>query len=349
MTRIEEAEPDALVRPEGKTRMEAVLTARAKRLNLRLDQLREHDHKVLRESQYPTPTCLDPSEVDRFFTGDLTDDRASHIETCAMCAAMIEVADPPVRWFDDVFGHAIKDAASEPKQPPPRPQHPVMTATRYTAPILVFLLMMLVGLAFTSKSDVILFGLLRDKMPAVAAIVLGIVACTLLLTWLLATGLPSTRAWSGLVMGGICSLVVGIVLAQSIFHLVEGYDGITSAQYHLLATIAENPTKRGFIERVAFDKQQKSGTLVATTDNGYYKIYWELPAGTRRYLAKVYEGKLQYQSNGDRKVLTSSRELPASLPPPDNKIENLQNVMALVPEKTSNAARIFPIESAARY
>jgi len=347
MPRIDEAEPDAIARP--KTRMEAVLTARARRLNLRIDQVRDHDLKVLRDSQYPTAECLDPSEVDHFFSGDLTDDRASHIETCAMCAAMIEVADPPVRWFDDVFGDAIKDAANEPKTSRPRQEHPVMTATRYTVPVLVFLAMMLVGLAVTSKSDVILFGLLRDKMPTVAAIVLGIVACALLFTWILTVGLPSTKGWSALVMGGLCSLLVGVVLAKSIFQLVEGYDGITSAQYYLLATIAENPSKRGIIERVAFDKQQsKSGTLVATTDKGYYKIYWELPAGTQRVLAKVYEGKLQYESGGNRKVLTSSRELPASLPPPDKKIENQQNVMALVPEKTTNAARIFPIENASR-
>jgi hypothetical protein len=349
MTGIEPTRPELLNQTNGKTRMEAVLATRAQRLGLTPDQLHEHDLRVLRSSNYPTTECLDPREVERFFSSDLAVERVSHIENCAMCATLVEVADPPMRWFDEVFEPNLKSSATQ-AQSHLRSErwYPVLATVRFGIPVLLFLFALLVGLIVASKGDVIMSGLLRERILISSGIVLGTITGVLTLSWALTVYLPSTRSWAGGAMGCVFALIIGAYLARSVFQLVEGYDGVTTAQYYLLGSIAENQAKRGIIEKVASDKLSGySGVLIAARYRGHTNIYWE-HSGVRRNLAKVYEGTLQYQPNGDLKVLTSTRELPASVPAPDRKIENGQSVMALVPEKSLNAARIFPIESAGR-
>jgi hypothetical protein len=61
--------------------------ARAQRLGMTADELLVHDREALRNSAYPGPNCLDPSEFnDASFVA-----RAHHLLKCPVCAAQIIV------------------------------------------------------------------------------------------------------------------------------------------------------------------------------------------------------------------------------------------------------------------
>jgi hypothetical protein len=64
---------------------------RAERLGTTPDHLLADYAKRIKESNYPSPYCLKPDEVQDFSaTGQLSPEQSSHLETCQPCRALLE-------------------------------------------------------------------------------------------------------------------------------------------------------------------------------------------------------------------------------------------------------------------
>src|SRR2546427_8239498 len=64
---------------------------RAERLGTTPDHLLADYAKRIKESNYPSPYCLNPDEVQEFSaTGRLSPEQSSHIETCQPCRSLLE-------------------------------------------------------------------------------------------------------------------------------------------------------------------------------------------------------------------------------------------------------------------
>src|ERR1043165_9599713 len=82
---------------------EITIRRRAAQLGMSIDELLAHDRRTLRSSEYPTPECLSPYEVEHFFLPGFPEDRINHVVNCAMCATVLDVAQPKVESLDDLM------------------------------------------------------------------------------------------------------------------------------------------------------------------------------------------------------------------------------------------------------
>lgn len=86
---------EALRQAEEPPRWLALAERHARARGQSLQEFLEEDARRLRESPYPGPDCLQPFEVERYVReGVLPEGRLEHLRDCAMCAEVVQYAEP---------------------------------------------------------------------------------------------------------------------------------------------------------------------------------------------------------------------------------------------------------------
>jgi hypothetical protein len=347
------------------SRLEAALQRRADRLGKSLEQLLADDRVARRQSSYPGPQCLNPYEVEHFFSAeDLPEDRIAHVETCAMCASLLDAARPTenaLASFIEEFRQTQPPAVSV------RPfanvsenlvRRPLMEVLGIEVLFLIAVAAagIFVGVAGDDVLKSVLSSIAVRSLLIVAAfgvlIPLLVVAAVKLVTF--AQG-GSFQRFGGWAVGGLATALLGCYLANVMIHASSTYSSLESAQRALLTSVAEQQMS-GVRPGVFFQSTAlkvsgtQDGTLTATSakfegtvftqaQTDGIDVYWS--NGRRHNLGTIYKGTVQHEPDGDAKVLTAA-DTKIEIGPNDigQTLGSGTRVLALVPTNSSQASMV---------
>lgn len=305
------APPDASSPDTGQafpSELETVLQRRAERLGIPIEELRTHDRMTLRASRAERLDCLDPYEVEQFFSGELAADRVEHAVQCAMCAALVDVSRPSDEGFNRLMRSLAKEAQLDVDVRPAWKSIPQVLKE------LTLIELGVVGVLAASFAALTVFGqgnitamLIHATAPDSMRVTLIMALTTVLLALIsakwLAPMVPSLRWIDGRVVGGAFALFVVGYLAVTAFTL-------SAAQSTLVATIAKNATSGEIYADSVFTEYvpSLSGRLVAEKKPDSFHLYWE-DADSRRTLGTAYLGRFARGANGVVKLRAAGRDI----------------------------------------
>lgn len=324
--------------------LERSLRRRAADAGTTIEALRRADREWLKSDAYPTAECFDPFEIEKFFTAALPAERAEHLETCPICAALVEAAAPSSERFQE-FSRFLLAASEQQQTSQTHGWKPIRDVCKIELPMIVALVAF--GLWVFWRQDAIVSSLLADRSARLVLIFTAIICAPIVAAaagakWL-SVWFPLFDRYGGVVLGTGFVCVVLLYCGHLTLALTRSYDGIKQAQQALFETIAQNQ-KTGLVYADSlYQKKLETGrgSLVAARDSGGFDIYWER-GRTRRTIAKVYEGKIERESNGAIKIKTDGRDLDVKSSSKQPKWTDGDNVVALVQKNESVPTFVMP-------
>jgi hypothetical protein len=285
--------------PEPISALERSLHRRASKEGISIEALREADLNWLRSPSYPTPECFDPYEVEKFFSTALSPERAEHVETCPMCAALVEASVPSSGKFEE-FSKFLSSAPEEQgalettRQPTWKPMKDLC---KVQLPIVVALGAFVLWVFW--RHDAIMATLLAENarrsilvvgLAGVVSIVLAAVGSK----WLSDLFPPFERV-GGLALGLVFACVIGVYFFKMNSDMTRSHERMLVAQKMLFDTIISEQKSGHVYSDTLYQRKVAAGTLVAARNGDAFEIYWER-LGKRRELGTVYEGRVQRES-----------------------------------------------------
>lgn len=350
-------------RPAGFTRFEAALQRRASRSHKTVDEIVAADLEEARHPRFPSPDCLSPHEVELFYSGTLDEKRASHVDSCPMCSAVLEISRPAprgvARFLAEVHNSAHAEAAEASFS------GNLVAIASFIAAAASLLLVIAFGWAFldnTARS----FALseLRPQIVGMSILAGSITLCFALFFKHFRRYSISSAAMT--VMGSF--LVGGIFSIPSVVSVATTSQGIsftTSKGLYFLATDHTLMNGKNTPNRVVYrdpdfslsmdnnsliaKAADVSGPLVFKDKDDRITVDWSrrstFGAYTTRRVGEIYKGVYQRDENGDAHIINTDRkEIKVSTPAIDPEIGNGSPVYVLVPQNQSEAVQVQPIK-----
>lgn len=332
----------------------ATLRRRAERAGKSIAELRADDWEAL---GVPTAIeCLDPFELEEYFAGTLSEDRVAHVDNCSRCAALLDIAKPRKKWFEEFIKSAAAQEALR--------QSALMHRRKLWKPVfdisivevIIILGVSLFGVYVIKSSDVIVSNLIRESAFRSGIIIAGIGVISLLVTtagakWF-SLSRPCFQAFGGLTLGGIFACVVCVFIGHVAVVIVKNYGTMQNAQYALFGQIAL-AQDRGQLYADSFYREKLEnlpGALVAERDQQAFNISWEKPAGYLQgarssVLGTVYEGDLKAEKDGAPVVQIGNRELDLALGSFASRFRFGMDgkVLAFVPFNAQEVSAVIPV------
>lgn len=327
--------------------METRLRQRADRLGMSISEMLEHDALLVSNSPYPTPECLDPFEVEQLFFDELSVAKQEHLTTCAMCSALVEAAHPPEAWFRNVLKSDDAFASQE--------AHGVLWAigSRFllavafggTAVIVCVCAFVLYQYVL---HDALGSVLVRDGAWRIFAHLALCTAALSAIAFLSARFIMSPRVrWSG-AMAIVTLFAAGVTLltARDYSTINRQYEDMAATQGLLVkqvAAAARHGTQVSFLTEEA--PGSLPGWIIAKKGDGKaFSVLWnkasESADARAMPIGKIYEGKIQRVKNVYEVRTKSAGNIRVSAKAIDPSIKDGDEVIALVPDNTSNVSQM---------
>jgi hypothetical protein len=345
---------------QGNSEFEATIRRRAERFGMSVAELQAHDRELL-SAPDRYDDCLDPYEVEQFFSGSIPEVRAAHIDRCPMCAALVDVARPRENWFDEFI--RSKAAQAVMRQSVKAQKQNIWKPILETSLIGAALGLAVAAFALYAikTNDVLVSNLIRDTAPRAAAVIVTVgllsvlvaVACAKFLS----TSIPKFEEFGGWIIGGLFASFSCIYVAHTGVLIAKNYANLQTAQYDLLERIAYAQDQGKLYADSLFRERLKNlpGMLVAEREQQAIYISWEKPASYLRkarssVLGTVYEGRFRSEPNGIATILVGDKAIDAG---PDSFSARIRyntnvkdiDVFALVPTDAIQAAAIVPVSA----
>ncbi len=332
--------------------MEAWLTTRADRLGMSLDELRERDLEAVAKAAYPTPECLDPLEVEQFLSRELSPAKQEHLAKCAMCATLVEVANPPRAFYDTVLSPLLQRAEPEQTFAAQSRFMPVV-ATGAAAVVVCF---SAVGLWIYSRQDALLSELLRDQALKMLFQVTG---CTAALVFVAVLTSRTILSHQARLIGGI-SMVLLFFCAVTFFSLrdfstvMAQHSDMRATQIALMSKLVTNGNQATLVSEEA--PGRLPGRLVAEKSGlKSFDVRWDKSeeGGSNAIkpreppVAKIYACKIQREKGMLGLCTNAYVKLKVAGTAADPRIKNGEDVLALMPDNTSSVSMVLPLQAAA--
>ena len=350
--------------PEGHniSEFESTLRWRAERAGLSIAELRAQDWAAL-----GTPKaidCLDPFEIEEYFSGALSEERLAHVDTCSNCSALLDVAKPRVKWFEEFLRSAAAQSAMKQNAILQRQRlwKPVFDASLIEATVVFGVsVFSILGWWYASRNnDILTSKLITDSVLRSSIVILGCGLGFLLVASMGAKWLSSShlyfRTFGGPVLGGMFACFVCIFVARVGYGIAKNDDALRSAQFMLFQRIAFAQDSGQLYADTLYRQKLPSlpGSLVAEWDHQAFNISWEKPAGYFRsarsnVIATVYEGEFKTEKGGNTILQIGDKEIdvPAASFEARFHFGKDSKALVLVPVDSDEAAAVIPIAASA--
>ena len=360
---------------EGRSisRFEATLRRRAARLGKTVEEVLEEDRVALRQSSYPGPECLNPYEVEQFFVADLREDRVAHVETCPMCAALIDAAQPTENALAQFIDKYRVARAAKPidelgtENPKSAVRRPLSDLLWVEGPV-IGAWGLILGIGILSVQDATLHNVLSMIALPSLAIVCGAALLFAVLTgaatkWLRFARGASFQRFGGAALGGMFAALVIFYGAKTFIDVNSIYSSLERGQNALLTALVQQHRVGRVTASLAdgnaalevtaspdgnvlsASSTQFPGKLTAQKEKSSIEVYWD--RGRRRSLATIHEGTLERGPNGEAKVFSGTEEIPVRPNLLEQTLGNGTRVFAVVPTNDDEASKVFPVEKVA--
>ncbi len=306
---------------------------------------------MVARAAYPTPECLDPLEVEQFMSAELSQAKKEHLAKCAMCATVVEVANPPQAFYEAVLSPMLTESESQASNKAQSRFLPVVV-TGASAIVICF---SSVGLWIYNRQDALLSELLRDQALRMLSQVTGCTIVLILIAVLASRIILSSQAR---LMGGI-SIVLVFFLAVTSFSLrdfsivMAQHSEMMATQFALMGKLATG----GHQTTVSAEAPGLlPGRLVAEKSGlKSFQVRWEKTedGGTKAVkprepqLAKIYACRIQRDKDVFGQCTNSDVKLKLGAVAADPRLKNGEDVLALMPDNTSSVSLIVPLQAAA--
>lgn len=339
----------SIVAPSG---LEVRLRRRADELGMSVSQMLEHDALAASRTNYPTPECLDPLEIAQIFSDDLSPAKQEHLSKCPMCSALAEAANPPEAWFKEVLKTEAA-AASEPKRAAAS-----STANRFflavsyggagvVASIVAFVLYQY---AF---NDAILSALVRNGALRIFAQLALCSAALCAVAFVSSRYIVSPTVRPGGAMAIVVVFAAGltILIARDYATFSDQYEDMTATQASLVKQIAASARLPLPAQLTEEAPGALPGWVIVKKDhNSEFSVLWNKVAvaadSHAMPIAKIYEGRVQRVNNVLEVSTKSNGSMKISARAMDASIKVGDQVMALVPNNSSNVSQISAVPAA---
>jgi hypothetical protein len=333
--------PAGLGSPRAKSRVLAALEQRASRLGTDVHGLLKEDRRLLRTSKYPGPDCLHPHEVEQFCAIELPESRLSHVESCPMCAALLDIAIPTDTKFDSLM----------------KARHTVLPEKIWNPVINVALIQ---ACLVAAAAAVVVWALWKDTVFFIAlspvlvrSIVLTLLGSVVLCLLVLAAEkilAPSYRQWivrySAPVASGAFVLFIAICTVGLSPRVFSNYNEVIAAQRSLverMATLGNGPLTEVFSQKVLGGK-----VIVQPQTRGIAGMYFDSSSGeTSRNIGTIYSGLVtSVDSSGEVQIVTPDQKK-VEFDSSSKETRQGQHVLALVPKRSASISVIYPTTASA--
>jgi hypothetical protein len=324
---------------------------RAERLGMSREDLRESDIRAVARAAYPTPECLDPLEVEQFLATELPETKRTHVNECAMCAALVEVANPPRAFFESVLRPLAIQSPMEAVAADKSRFLPVVA----TGAIAVVVCFSSVGLWIYHRQDALLSELLRDQA---LNLLIQVAICGAVLIGVSVFASRTILSHHVRLIGGV-AIVIMFFCAVTFFSLrdfstvMAQHTEMTATQVTLMIRLAKEGSQATVVSEEA--PGNLPGRLVAEKNGSRsFDIKWDKSDEARDktgharepQVAKIYACKIQRDNDALRLCTNADVNLTVAATAADPRIRNGEDVLALMPDNTSSISKVFPLQAA---
>jgi hypothetical protein len=319
---------------------------RAKNLGIPLEDLQTRDVLAAAKAKYPGPDCLDPIEIHDFFASELPAERLRHLSDCAMCAALVEVANPPEAFFDEV----LKPLVLEPTERQARQNSRFLPVVSTGG--LVVLTCFSAGALWIYYGQDALFSELFKQQALKTLLQVGVCTALLVFAAVFASRIilsHQARLLGGVAILGVFFCAVTVCSFRDLSTIVTQHAELTATQMELMSKLAQAGARTSVAQEVP---DPLPGRLVAAkADTKSFDVVWdksEEPNTSNKsrdpQLATIYACRLQSIS-GSPVCATAGMNLKVSASAADPRIKNGEEVLALMPYRTMMVSKMFPLET----
>ncbi len=346
---------------------EALVNERARRLGKSIAELRDYDEEILRHASFEREGCLNPFEIEMFFSDELPETRMKHGAECPECAALLSVAHPGATSLADfVKEYRAQETPSE--TPVVSKQSfwiPLIDMAMAEAPLLAALFLLSTAIIIIPFNDVIIQVLLSNVVVKYGAVAVVTMVVSVTLVMLCKVIFSDMRSYSyfirhgGAFIGSVCSLVAVVVLGKFSFDLYNSYSLIKMSE-NILAQASTsnlsnndialmegslgNQVRLDFIslnhDTITATSEKYDGKLVAQKFTDLAKLYWKFGKDNNKEIGTVLQGLLKIDDKGQAFILSEDKEYGV-----DKKLigsfKNWERVVYIVSPNTEKVSKII--------